>query len=66
MLTNRREVVLVLAINYLQDRCNELTAANNYLHLRHQDLMEEINYLNEVEINQETAHNFLEIMQKEI
>lgn len=28
--------------------------------------MEEINYLNEVEISQEIAHNFLEVVQKEV
>jgi hypothetical protein len=55
-----------MAVNYLQERCSELTNNNNYLHLRHQDLLEEIAYLAEVEISQETAHGFLEVMQKEI
>ena len=48
-----------MAVNYLQERCSELTNNNNYLHQRQQDLMEEISCSSEVEISQETALSFL-------
>ncbi len=44
-LSTRREGVLLLAVNYLQQRCGHLSTSNSYLQGRQQDLLEEIGFL---------------------
>jgi hypothetical protein len=64
--STRREGVLLLAVNYLQQRCGQLSTSNGYLQGRHQDLLEEIGFLAEVEISQDVAHSFLDVIQQEL